>query len=73
MTHTTGTNEQHVYHHSDSEGLRVNLSVEKNSKSIKYSITVVGGKSVDEALAALKEGEAKLKALYGENDVTVSP
>jgi hypothetical protein len=56
---------QHVYHHNDSDGLRVNMSIEKNSRGYNYSVTVVGAKTVEEGLAVIKEAEEKLKEEYG--------
>ena len=57
--------EQHIYHHSDNDGARVNVKVEKNSRGFNYEATVTGAKSVEEAVALLKDAEAQLKALYG--------
>ena len=58
--------EQHIYHHSDNEGPRVNVKVEKNSRGFNYEASVQGCKDVDEALALLKDAEQKLRAEYGE-------
>jgi hypothetical protein len=59
------TNDQHVYHHNDSDGLRINMSIERNSRGINYSVTIVGAKSVVEGMTALKEAETSLKSEYG--------
>lgn len=55
---------QHVYHHSDSDGARINVKVEKNTKGFNYEATVTGAKSVDEAIGLLKDAENKLQAAY---------
>lgn len=57
--------EQHIFHHSDTDGVRVNMSIEKNSRGFNYSVTVVGAKTVEEGMRALQEAEAALKAEYG--------
>jgi hypothetical protein len=57
--------EQHIYHHSDNDGARINVKVEKNTKGFNYEATVTGAKSVDEALSLLKEVQQKLQAEYG--------
>ena len=56
--------EQHVYHHNDSDGARINVKVEKNSRGFNYEATVTGAKSVDEAMSLLKEAESRLKAEF---------
>lgn len=56
--------DQHIYHHNDSDGARVNVKVEKNTKGYNYEATVTGAKSVDEAMALLNDAVAKLKATY---------
>ncbi len=58
-------NEQHIYHHSDNDGARINVKVEKNTKGFNYEATVTGAKTVDEAIALLKEAQQKLQATYG--------
>jgi hypothetical protein len=55
--------EQHVYHHTESS---VNVKVEKNSNGFNYEVSVHDAKTVDEAMAILKDAEGKLKAQYGE-------
>lgn len=56
--------EVHTYHHYDNDGIRINTSFEKNSKGYNYSATVVGAKTVDEALNTLKEVQEKLEAHF---------
>ena len=58
--------EQHVYHHNVSDGPKVNLKVERNSRGFNWEVTVTGASSADEALSILKDAEAKLAAQYGE-------
>lgn len=53
-------NEQHIYHHSDNDGARVNVSFEKNSRGFNYSATVTNAKSVEEAMKMLVEAEGRL-------------
>jgi hypothetical protein len=57
--------DQHIYHHSDSDGAHINLKIERNSRGFNYEATVTGAKSVDEAIALLKDAESKLAAAYG--------
>ena len=56
--------EQHVYHHNDSDGARINVKVEKNSRGFNYEATVTGASSVEEAMSLLKEAESRLKAEF---------
>ena len=58
-------NEQHIYHHYDNDGARINVKVEKNSKGFNYEATVTGAKSVAEAILLVAQTEKELKALYG--------
>jgi len=57
--------EQHIYHHSDNDGARITVKVEKNTKGFNYEASVSGAKTVDEALSLLKEAQQKLQAAYG--------
>jgi hypothetical protein len=57
--------EQHIYHHSDSDGVRINVKVEKNTKGFNYEATVTGASSVEEAMHILKKAQAELEAQYG--------
>ena len=57
--------EQHIYHHSDSDGARINVKVEKNTKGFNYEATVTGAQTVEEAMKLLKDAESQLKATYG--------
>lgn len=58
--------EQHVYHHNVSDGPKVNLSFEKNTKGYNWSATVVGSTSVEEAMELLKKADAELSLKFGE-------
>lgn len=58
-------NEQHIYHHSDSDGVRINVKVEKNTKGFNYEATVTGAKTVDEAMVALRSAQGALESQYG--------
>ena len=57
--------EQHVYHHYDNDGARINVKVEKNTKGFNYEATVTGAKTVEEAVALLKEAQRKLHLEFG--------
>lgn len=57
--------EQHIYHHSDNDGARINVKVEKNTKGFNYEATVTGAKTVEEAMSLLQEAQKKLEATYG--------
>lgn len=61
-------NEQHIYHHTDNDGARLNMKVEKNTKGYNWEATVTGAKTVDEAIALLTEAEATLKAKFGQTE-----
>ena len=60
---------QHIFHHSDSDGARVNVKVERNSRGFNWEATVTGAKTVEEAMALLVDAEAQLKATYGTEPV----
>lgn len=57
--------EQHIYHHSDNDGARINVKVEKNSKGFNYEATVTGAKTVEEAIGLLKDAQQKLQTAFG--------
>lgn len=57
--------EQHVYHHPDSDGPRIAMKIEKNSKGYNWECSVSGAKTVEEAIALLTQGENELKKVYG--------
>lgn len=56
--------DQHIYHHNDPTDLRINVKVERNTKGYNYEATVVGAKSIDEAIRLVDEAIARLKATY---------
>jgi hypothetical protein len=57
--------EHHIYHHYDTEGVRIYVKVEKNTKGFNYEATVTGAKTVEEAVATLKFAQEALEAQYG--------
>jgi hypothetical protein len=57
--------EQHIYHHSDSDGVRINVNVEKNTNGFNYEAIVTGAKTVDEAMTYLKAAQTALESKYG--------
>lgn len=57
--------EQHVYHHNDNDGPRINVKVEKNSRGFNYEAGVQGCSTVEEAMALLRDAEAQLANAYG--------
>lgn len=57
--------EQHIYHHNDNDGPRINVKVEKNTKGFNYEATVTGAKSVKEAVDLLKEAQSELQKIFG--------
>lgn len=57
--------DQHVYHHSASDGPRINVEVEKNTKGFNYKATVIGALTVEDALRFAKDAIAKLQAEFG--------
>ena len=58
--------EQHLYHHYDNDSARVTVKAEHNTKGYNWEVAVSGAKTVEEAIALLKDAEAKLKATYGQ-------
>lgn len=56
--------EQHVYHHYDNDGARINVKVEKNTKGYNYEATVTGAKNDEEALEILDKLVAELKLRF---------
>jgi hypothetical protein len=56
--------ESHVYHHTVNDGPKINVKVEKNSRGYNFEVSVNGATNIDEALALVKEAEAKLKAEF---------
>jgi len=65
MSDLQWANEQHLYHHNDGR-IKINVSIERNTKGYNWSIDVSNAATVDEAIAQLEDGRAKLAALYGE-------
>ena len=58
--------DQHVYHHNDAnQEPTINTSVEKNTKGYNYSATVVGARSVEEAMKLQTEIIDSLARVYG--------
>lgn len=57
--------DQNIYHHYDNDGARVSVKVEKNTKGFNYEASVSNAKSVDEAMAMLKDAQMKLQAEFG--------
>ena len=57
--------EQHIYHHNDSDGVRINVKVEKNTRGFNYEATVTGAKTVEEAMTALNAAKNALETQYG--------
>jgi hypothetical protein len=58
-------NSQHVYHHSDTAGPRINSKVEKNWKGFNYEVTVTCARDVAEAMSLLREAMESLANQYG--------
>lgn len=56
--------EQHIYHHS--EGAKVTVKAEKNSRGWNYEASVSGASSVAEAMQLLTQATEALKKEYGE-------
>lgn len=59
------TNETHHYHHTVKGEPTVNVKVEKNSKGFNYEVTVVGARSLDEAMELIMRAEARLAGAFG--------
>ena len=64
----SGVNRTDVYHHSDNDGPKIYLKVEKNSKGFNYEASVTGAKTVEEAIKLLKQAEKELNSLYGKSE-----
>ena len=56
---------QHIYHHSDSDGVRISVKVEKNTKGFNYEASVSGAKTPEEALEVVKKVQKSLELQYG--------
>jgi hypothetical protein len=56
--------EQHIYHHSDSDGTRINVKAVRNSRGFNYEATVTGAKTVEEAMAILVDATKRLEASF---------
>lgn len=56
---------QHVYHHTVSDGPKLNVKVERNSKGYNWEVTVTGAASPDQALELIAHTEERIKAQYG--------
>ncbi len=55
---------QHVYHHYDNDGARVNVSFEQNSRGVNFSATVTGAKTVEEGIRLLVEARKALEQQF---------
>ena len=58
---------------SDSDGARINVKVEKNSKGYNWEATVTGAKTVEEAVTLLKQAEAELLKNFGASTQVTPP
>jgi hypothetical protein len=62
ISQATGIRVEHVY----PGGLpKLNVKASKTTRGYTWEITVMGVESVDEALALVKEADAKLQAEFG--------
>ncbi len=57
--------DQHIYHHNDADGPRINVKAERNTKGYNYEATITGAKSINEVLTLLNEAIAQLETQYG--------
>jgi hypothetical protein len=62
--------EQHIYHHAQQVEMRVNATVEKNSKGYNYSVTVVNASCTEEAMDAINATMYDLAEQYGAEEMT---
>lgn len=53
--------EQLHLHRWEQQAPKINVKVEKNSKSINYEVSVIGAISVDEAVKLIREAMSQLK------------
>jgi len=60
--------EQHVYHHNDNDGPRINVKVVQNTKGFNYEATVTNASSVEEAMKLLVDAQTQLAEKYGSSD-----
>ena len=65
------SDDQHIYHHSDQDGLRIAVKLEKNTKGFNYEASVSGAKTVAEAIMTLDMAKKDLEAKYGPAPVEV--
>lgn len=66
LLNTQTLNAQHIYHHSNNDGPRINVKVEKNTKGYNWELTITAAPSVAAAIALLTETETALRVIYGE-------
>lgn len=65
------TNDQHVYYHT--EGPKINVKAEKNTKGWNYEATVTGAADVDQAMSILNEAVHALHARFDPPDPEPDP
>jgi hypothetical protein len=58
--------EQHVYHHYDNDGAKINVKVEHNSRGNNWEATVTGASTITEACRLLFQAEQELQKQYGQ-------
>jgi predicted secreted protein len=54
------------FHHQVSDGPKITIKIEKNSKGYNWEVSVSGAKSVAEAILLMQQAEKEMKDLYGE-------
>ncbi len=62
--------EQHVWHHQDQAGTRINTTLEKNTKGYNFSIVVVNAVDPDQALDLIEQTRAELALRYGDSELS---
>lgn len=58
--------EQHIYHHYDNDGAKINVKVERNSKGYNWEVTVMGASTIAEACKLLYQAEQELQTKFGQ-------
>jgi hypothetical protein len=58
------------YIHNDSDGVRISVDVEKNTKGYNWGVKVSGAKTVEEAIKELRKAQAELEKYYGPNVIS---
>ncbi len=66
---TFSPNEQHIWHHQEQATMRLNVTLEKNSKGYNFSVVVVNAPDCELALDVLDQARSELANRYGDSEL----